>query len=259
MKKRKGKTMMEKTMAGNEVSANYKTVYRFLFIEILCYAVFLFWDIFKGADESLLQVALWIKWVSIIGCFSFVAFHKPAAYRKKEKGVVSAALFFTVIADLFLLIINWSIVGVLCFIIVQTLYLYRLKMWNEGITFEKRIIGRMLCSMVIYLVFFLIGNVKNIAFLAIILYFVSLVDNITISASICFYHVGSKRKSGCFFAGLCLLFLCDIQVAICNVDMFPELGGVSLISNMMAFAEIAMWMFYLPSQVLIALSGRLEK
>lgn len=250
---------MKRTAGKKEITSNYRMVYCFLFVEMLCYFSFLFLDIFKGTYENLLQVSLWIKWISVIGCFSFVAFHKAPAYRKKEKSVVSAALFFTVIADLFLLLTDWNIVGVLCFIIVQTLYFYRLMMWNEEIAFGKRIVGRILSSVVIFFLALLIGNVRNIEFVAVILYIVSLVDNITISASLYFYHVGSKRKSGCFFTGLCLLFLCDVQVAIYNINMFLDIREIPMLSNMIAFAEVAMWMFYLPSQVLIALSGRLEK
>ena len=250
---------MEKITTKKKMSENHKIVYRFLAVEMICYVIFLFLDIVKGADQNAVQAALWIKWLSVIGCFSFVTFYKPVPYRKKEKSVVSAALFFTVLADFCLLITDQSMIGVICFIIVQTLYLYRLTMWNEEIVFYKMIIGRILCSVVIYFVFFWIGNIRSMEFPGIVLYFVSLIDNLTIAASICFYHVGSRRKSGCFFAGLCLLFLCDIQVAVYNADMFPELGTLPLISHSVTFAAIAMWIFYLPSQVLIALSGRLEK
>lgn len=250
---------MEKITGKKKISENYKIVYRFLAAEMICYAIFLFLDFCKGTDRNLVQASLWIKWLSVIGCFSFVTFYKPVPYRKKEKSVVSTALFFTVFADFCLLMTDQSMIGVVCFLVVQTLYLYRLTMWNEEIVFYKRIIGRILCSVVIYFVFFWIGNIRSMEFPGIVLYFVSLIDNLTIAASICFYHVGSKRKSGCFFAGLCLLFLCDIQVAVHNADMFPELGILPFVSHSASFAALAMWIFYLPSQVLIALSGRLEK
>lgn len=249
----------EKTKGKRTLTKNHKIVYAFLLIECLCYFSFLYLDIFQGTKNELVKASLWIKWLSVIVCFSFVAFHQPVEYRKKEKSVVSAALFFTVIADFFLLLTDWNIVGVSCFVITQTIYLYRLSMWNEEIALFRRIAGRLLCGCVIFLFAVSVGNIRNIEFMAVAIYFVSLVDNITVSASIFFYHVGSKRKPGCFFIGLCLLFLCDVQVAICNADMFISVQEVPIIENLITFAVVAMWLFYLPSQVLITLSGRLEK
>lgn len=249
----------EKNEGKKKITRNHKIVYTFLVIEFLCYVLFLYLDIFQTANEGLTKLSLWMKWFSIVVCFFFVALHRPAEYRKKEKSVVSAALFFTVIADFFLLLTDWSIVGVLCFLVIQTIYLYRLTMWNEDIVFTKRIMGRFLCGIVIFLCAMLVGSSRSIGFLAVAIYFASLLDNITVSASIYFYHVGSKRKSGCFFAGLCLLFLCDVQVAIYNANMFINLQELPIIFNLVKFAAVAMWLFYLPSQVLITLSGRLEK
>ncbi len=242
-----------------KISKNHKIVYAFLLMECFCYVFFLYLDIFQGEQKELVKVSLWIKWLSIIVCFSFVTLHQSVEYRKKEKSVVSMALFFTVMADFFLLLTDWNIIGILCFIIIQTIYLYRLTMWNDEIRFTRRIVGRFLCSIVILLFAILVEDARQPELIVAVIYVISLVDNIAVSASICFYHVGSKRKSGCFFAGLCLLFLCDVQVAVYNADMLISVQEIPIISKLTAFAEIAMWLFYLPSQVLITLSGRLEK
>ena len=113
---------------------------------------------------------------------------------------------------------------------------------------------RFLCSIVILLFAILVEDARQPELIVAVIYVISLVDNIAVSASICFYHVGSKRKSGCFFAGLCLLFLCDVQVAVYNADMLISVQEIPIISKLTAFAEVAMWLFYLPSQVLITLS-----
>lgn len=236
---------------------NQKTVFVFLFVELCCYSIFLALDFFETSDY-MVQISMWIKWCSIAICFAFVTFYKPVQYQKKEKSVLSLALFFTVVADFFLLMTSENWIGVLCFIVIQSLYLYRLSIWKEEILFINRFIKWGFYGVGIFLFLFLIGLKGNAEILAVSIYFVSLIDNITLAASIYFYHVGSKRKSGCFFIGLCLLCLCDIQVAIYNAELYLNVQEVPILSKMMSVARIAMWFFYLPSQVLIALSGRIK-
>ena len=72
------------------------------------------------------------------------------------------------------------------------------------------------------------------------LYFTAFVCNAAQSLSI---------KNALFSAGLILFLCCDICVGVHNV---PELFSAGLRS----FADIGMWLFYLPAQVLITLSGR---
>ena len=54
-----------------------------------------------------------------------------------------------------------------------------------------------------------------------------------------------------FSVGLWLFLLCDVCVGIRNQpELFP--GWLA------AFAQVGMWLFYLPGQVLLVLSGRKE-
>jgi len=49
--------------------------------------------------------------------------------------------------------------------------------------------------------------------------------------------------------GLWLFLLCDVCVGVHNQpELFPEW--------LAAFAQVGMWLFYLPGQVLLVLSGR---
>ena len=59
----------------------------------------------------------------------------------------------------------------------------------------------------------------------------------------------SGLENKLFFAGLCLFLCCDICVGLHNMpSVLPDW--------LQSAARIGMWTFYLPSQVMIVLSGK---
>jgi len=208
---------------------NRKLAAVFIIIEALLYAAFLTQDI---AGINLGGSVL--KYISILLCLVFAA---VCAFRGGDK-FVFPALILTALADLFLLVLNRHfIVGVLIFLGAQTVYLIRLRF-----TFSKRFtLLRIALPVLIAVLMFALkmGTVLN---LLAGLYFSQLVVN-ALQA-----WTAKGRRWRVFAIGLTLFIGCDLCVAIFNTQaLFP--------AALVSFAEVGMWLFYLPSQVLIALSA----
>ena len=66
---------------------------------------------------------------------------------------------------------------------------------------------------------------------------------------ICNVMQASGSENKLFFAGLCVFLCCDICVGLHNISAeLPEW--------LRRAADIGMWTFYLPSQVMLVLSGK---
>jgi len=85
-----------------------------------------------------------------------------------------------------------------------------------------------------------------------VLYFVSIVLNVRDAVWVAYKT--KSLKTIIFAIGMVLFLLCDINVLLFNISDFVAIDS-ALFSNVYAFAAIAMWMFYLPAQVGIAISG----
>jgi len=208
---------------------NRKLVIIFLAVELLLYAAFLTEDI---AGINLGGIVL--KYISILLCLAFAA---VCAFRGGDK-FVFPALILTALADLFLLVLNrYFIVGVIIFIGAQTVYLIRLRF-----TFSKKFkLLRIALPVLIAILLFALkmGTVLN---LLVGVYFSQLLVNALQAWTL------KGRRWRIFAVGLTLFIGCDLCVGIFNMSaMFP--------AALASFAEVGMWLFYLPSQVLIALSA----
>ena len=189
----------------------------FLSIQFLIYTSFIVLDSFH-IDST------YVKYLGIILCLIY------AIYNKKKYRRLS--MTFTLIADFFLLVINKHYeLGLLSFIIVQICYLYFLG--NIDNTYFTRFL-------IIRLSMFVVGTVllivsKNMSLLneLVLIYFSNLLTNAIQS---CF---GSNKL---LTLGLILFVCCDICVGLHNI------------SATYTVASFLMWVFYLPSQVLIVLA-----
>ena len=90
----------------------------FVFIQTVLYTAFLAIDLTNGS----IGLSVLFKYSIIILCFCYALF----AYNKSTFFLLQAALFLTVISDLFILILDYYFYGVLTFILVQELYCLRL-------------------------------------------------------------------------------------------------------------------------------------
>lgn len=263
----------------------------FVFIQTLLYFVFLFLDITGGSRG----LSTGLKYSIILLCFLYILlavvrskenrFRKPEGnssgksngnlYRENHENMrwglnpdiyLLMGLVFTVIADLFLLVLNSNYqLGVFSFIIVQ--FLYGTKLEIEKIESSnqiaishvlKRVIRHRILPCIIITtgisIIFLLLNTQQVIFLIMTtFYFVSILFN-TLDALRLAANQSHIRKHLLFAAGMILFVLCDINVGLYNMKdylMIPE----KLDEILQSLSSLLMWTFYAPSQVLIALSS----
>ncbi len=206
------------------------SVWAFLGIQAFLYACFLFLDIARAGEGS-----LWIKYLSIVLCLVF----SIGWSRRGGEILVTAALALTVGADTFLLVIDgYYILGLMLFCGVQGLYLLRLeKETGERARWTARL-GLYLAGLPVLMYAELLTPLNSVA----LFYLIHFVCN----------ALWSRRLKGVrgqmFSIGLVLFLCCDLCVGMFNLPRLVPRG-------LFLLARIGMWLFYLPAQVLITLSG----
>ena len=203
-----------------------KRVMVFLTAEAALYLAFLTLDFFQLSGPH-----IWLKYTGVVLCCVFSCW---AAGQGGER-LIPVALVLTALADLFLLVLNqFYTFGVLLFLGVQVVYLLRLRKMTGFCWWPLRLGLPVLFWSVL-------SAWEQITLLTLLaaLYFSQLLVN-TILAW--------RHKQDLYFPlGLTLFVCCDLCVGIFNsAPLFPR--------ALFRFAEVGMWFFYLPSQVLIALS-----
>lgn len=235
----------------------------FVLIQLLLYAAFLATDITGGS----IALSSYLKYTIIILCFCYALFLGKSA-DKSILFCMKTALFFTLISDLFILLLDYYYYGVLTFIFAQQLYGIRLSMekYNIDNEEEQKLLRRsFLIRLAIQATLMVIicimiknnGTELDDLLIASVFYFISIVTNAIrgIAAAV---HNPKKHELVMFAVGISLFLLCDINVGLFNLS-----GYISLSENayhmVYSVSSILMWTFYAPSQVLIALSTRQGK
>ncbi|NMA94916.1 MAG: hypothetical protein GX974_02630 [Clostridiales bacterium] len=210
-----------------------------LFMLAVLYILFTYIEIFDTKIHFTLDTA---KYISIVLCLLISLFIGEDHITKKGRCSLQFALFFTTVADFFLLIYPKHVLGIGIFCIAHIFH---------AIRFEGRkahvIIGRHTMSLFILIVMhFIVGlYIIDIEFIYIIslFYAMLLISNVKRAVGIYKTKVLPLANSYMVAIGMVLFLLCDINVALYN----------TIGSNRIPFLLI--WFFYLPSQVVLALSG----
>lgn len=212
----------------------------FLTAEGALYAAFLTLDLSGRWAES-----TYLKYLSIALCLALAL----AGPHGVEGRLTAAALALTLLADTFLLLYAQFVAGVAAFCGVQLLYLARIRRaggWPVPLCLLLRA-GLAAGALV------LLGALGALSLLTGLAagYFVQLLCNALESLTL------RRRGRSCrlMAAGLWLFVGCDLCVGLHNL---PGLLPVDPGAAVSAWAAVGMWLFYLPSQVLLALSGRGE-
>lgn len=204
----------------------------FVGIETALYAAFLAMDL-TGAGPSTVPV----KYAGILLCVCFALY---AALQGGDR-LALPALALTALADWFLLVRNDRYaVGVAVFLCVQTVYYLRLRRLGAGSGWPLRAALALLAGAGLYAL-----NLASPLNLLAGLYFSQLLSNTLLA-----WSVKGKRLT-LFALGLTLFVGCDVCVGLTNSGLVPP--------EVLRFVSVGMWLFYLPSQVLIALSALPEE
>lgn len=212
----------------------------FYTMELLLYLSFLTLDL-THQSTGLSNV---LKYSSIL-CCAVAALLRCLLHRAQNgSGFLAAALLFTAASDYFLLFSDCYTPGLYTFCLAQTAYLFllRLSLRQTGFWLLRQLIIRLLgCVLLLPLLSRLTG--ESLLFLIpLALYAVSFAANIALSS----------RASVRLFAGLILFALCDINVLLFHLSDYLVLPA-SLTAFFHSYSWFCMWLFYLPSQVLLTL------
>lgn len=206
------------------------------------WVIFLLLDITNRGDST------WVKFAAICLC-CFTALLGTGTFDGK---LVAAALCFTVGADWFLLVLDKHYtLGIALFLVVQGLYAYRLYLFHgkrAGIPgFGARIlflILAFLCSVLLaYMAYIWRDGPSRYSAAQILMSAFAPLLPLYYFANLCINMFEAfALKKYTFAIGLLLFVCCDICVGAWNLNLFSS------------FTRVGMWLFYLPSQVLIVLS-----
>lgn len=209
----------------------------FLCIECVLYILFILMDCFF---PEMGKASMDLKYMGIVLCFFYVICLLPKDTETEDTVLVQTAIFFTLLADTFLVKLGRSEAGVACFIMVQICYFYRLhKGHSKSIFWNCAIFG------LLYLVLDIcLEQIEFVVVLA-LFYIITLIRNVWDSLWL--------SENRLFQLGLILFLLCDLSVGLYNV---PGFVAVPQWYHAYIYPAVAvlMWAFYLPSQVLLCLS-----
>lgn len=192
---------------------------QFLFINFLLYIAFFILDLFCVFS----QISSICKFIIVVNSFLFCSdrFKKP--------------LFLTVISDLFLLFTSCNSLGVAVFSFAHIFY------WKQNDKFLPNNLKNQKMKIFLFSAVFF-GIVFLFSPLAVIYLFYAFCFFFNLLSAFYACKKAPSKKQTLFLIGLFLFVFCDINVVFYN-----------LTNNILSF--YLMWIFYAPSQTLIALSS----
>ena len=190
-----------------------------------------------------------VSYLVVVLCCLFATLY----FEKTKKYLFTqAALFFTIMADLFLVVIRpiQQLPAMIFFSFVQISYFLRLY-FNSKSEKEKRIhlTVRVSLSVIAILIAVIVLKQKTDAVSIIsIFYYANLIVNIV-------FAFVQYKSSKLFAIGLLLFLGCDTLVGInALVTQYITSPNAQAISNAIFGSLNLAWIFYVPSQTLLALS-----
>lgn len=222
-----------------------KIVKKILIVIGALYFIFLYMDIFK--IQALISSDT-IKFISIILIFIISLLLREYALDSKRIVLLQIGLFITIFADLFLLLLNRNyILGVALFSIVQILNSIRYDLTKARKTFKNFII----MFLILLLVYFSVE--VDFLFLIVIYYIICLLISTIRGIGVYIYGLYPSPNKEIIALGMIFFLLCDINVGLYNIIGY--LNSIGKCTNLSStIFPIWIWLFYLPSQILLSLS-----
>ena len=222
-----------------------------LVILILVYFTFLYIDLFQG---DFLKHSDKLKFFSMSLVFSISLLIGKNYICRRDILLLRLALATTLIADFLLLFIKSKhALGVGIFALAQILHNLR---YRED--FDKKILYNFSAIFVFLILIYLginrfLGEVDFLIIVS-IYYALCLLSATYRAVKLLKSETYPQRNSRMILIGMILFILCDINVLLFNLPRTIAIDNLFLI-NFRNIFYILMWFFYLPSQVILALSG----
>jgi len=219
---------------------------------IFIYIIFLYIDAITKSLGS--PYSIYLKYTIIIISFLITLLIGNNGYNRRDTILLQLSKLLTVIADYYLLIQDNFSLGIFFFCIVQITYILR-HSFMEKKRYRNLIF---LCTSIASSVF-IFFRIKlepldnNLVLLALI-YAALLVTSVYIGFSTLTRSRYSKKSSYLIGIGMFLFFLCDINVGLNALIGETTLNNI-LTPKIKFLIGYLIWLFYAPSQVLLACSG----
>lgn len=189
-----------------------------------------------------------IQYLSVIlACLFCILF----AEKTKSYAFTQLALVFTVFADFFLVYLNNSnrLLAMLCFSVTQIAYFLRIYFEEENKTLKKvHLFLRATLSLIILIATYIVlGENTDALSLVSMFYYVNLVLNIVFSFL-------NFKNSWIFTLGLICFVICDTFIGLANIGAYIDLNNNPFLLKLLHPGFNAAWAFYVPSQMLLAIS-----
>lgn len=213
---------------------------RILTIGFLAIELVLYYLILTTSGDLLVASS----YLAIICCFTYALLNI-----KRFDPLIFVGLAFTLAADYFLVVCSpiRQLWGMLCFLATQTLYAVSLHKARKSRGILCVRIGLTVIAEVVAIAV-LKGKLDALAIIS-VCYYANLIVNIIAAFA-------NFRQNKLFAIALVLFLLCDTVIglqAACGV--YLPISEESVIYKIIFMDFFLSWFFYLPSQVLIALSG----
>ena len=218
----------------------------FILIHLILYLFIYAFKIIMGKTETIAD------YIVVISCFLFSLVYFIIK-RNSNTLIFVIAFLFTILADTNLLILddNYEL-GILAFIIVQFAYFwYILKNMYTKDNYSYLIAIRLI-TIVIGVIASLIVQTDKLLVCLVIIYISNLVINLIIS-------IIPRKRNLLFSLGLFLFLLCDICVGCYNIGDIIDISNTSLFYKIANLPFNIAWLFYHPSQVLVAISNYIKE
>lgn len=218
----------------------------FILIHLILYLFIYAFKIITGKTETIAD------YIVVISCFLFSLVYFIIK-RNSNTLIFVIAFLFTILADTNLLILddNYEL-GILTFIIVQFAYFwYILKNMYTKDNYSYLIAIRLI-TIVIGVIASLIVQTDKLLVCLVIIYISNLVINLIIS-------IIPRKRNLLFSLGLFLFLLCDICVGCYNICDIIDISNTSLFYKIANLPFNIAWLFYHPSQVLLAISNYIKE
>lgn len=230
--------------------------FKILSILVLLTIILILYINFILADLSIIRCfsnTSVIKYLSIILCFSISLMIGKDHLNSIDKLLLQLGLFITLIADFLLIIAGQIVIGVGVFSIAHIIYVIRYKRRKIRFVLLK-FLAVLLLLVITYVILNYFVKEIEILFLVALFYTISLLSSVINSINAYKQNLLPYPNKLLISVGMLLFLLCDINVGLFNItNMFYNFSGIS--HQLHNISMVLIWFFYLPSQVLLSLSG----
>lgn len=218
---------------------------------IVLYISFLYLDIFS--IHNIINSDI-LKFISILLCLIMTIISRKRSLDNKDILLLQMGMATTVLADVFLLVLDSHYeLGVILFSIVQIIYTIRYSSQRKCSSIELYIYTFLILNFLYFIMRIFTDRVEYLIFIS-LFYGICLIYSVY-RGILAYRDKRYPKINGIMISlGMVLFLLCDMNVAVYNILGYIRISG-GIWDFLYEISSVSMWLYYLPSQVLLSLSG----